>query len=162
MFSCFPLIAYAKTIHVPSEKPNIQAGINAAVDGDTVLVAPGTYIGTGNRDIDFNGKAIVVMSEDGPENTIIFCQSKGLGFYFHNTEDLDSEVNGFMIARGYSGYGGGMRIWSSSPTIKNCIFFKNESVDRGGGINGICTSTYILNCYFFRNNVNYSGGGNRI
>jgi hypothetical protein len=99
------MLSPAKIIRVPYEKPNIQAGIDAAVDGDTVLVASGTYTGTGNRDIDFKGKAIVVMSESGPENTIIFCQRKGRGFYFNNNETLNSEVNVFIIARGYSGYG---------------------------------------------------------
>ena len=31
----------SRTIHVPSEEPTIQAGIDASVDGDTVFVAPG-------------------------------------------------------------------------------------------------------------------------
>ena len=44
----------------------IQEAIDAAVDGDAVLVAPGTYTGDGNRDIDFKGKAITVRSENGP------------------------------------------------------------------------------------------------
>lgn len=30
-------------IHVPCDQPTIQAAINAAGDGDTVLVAPGTH-----------------------------------------------------------------------------------------------------------------------
>jgi len=32
---------------------------------DTVLVADGTYIGEGNKNLDFGGKAITVTSENG-------------------------------------------------------------------------------------------------
>ena len=45
----------------------IQGQIDAAIDGDTVLVAPGTYQGP----IDFRGKAITLVSEHGPLVTII-------------------------------------------------------------------------------------------
>jgi hypothetical protein len=58
--------AVASTIKVPADQPTIQDGINAAVNGDTVLVAPGTY----NENINFNGKAIVVRSSGGPKVTI--------------------------------------------------------------------------------------------
>ena len=64
----------ATTIHVPADQPTIQAGIDAAADGDTVLVADGTYTGDGNRDIDFGGKSIVLKSENGPVLTVIDCE----------------------------------------------------------------------------------------
>ena len=49
----------------------IQDGVDAASDGDTVLVAPGTYTGGGNRDISLFGKAITLKSSDGPSITIM-------------------------------------------------------------------------------------------
>ena len=44
------------------EYPTIQAAINAATDGEVVELADGTYIGPGNRDLDFLGKGITVRS----------------------------------------------------------------------------------------------------
>jgi hypothetical protein len=46
-FTCISLISSATTIHVPGDSATIQAAINGALDGDTVLVAPGTYTGDG-------------------------------------------------------------------------------------------------------------------
>ena len=76
-----PMLISATIIHVPADQSTIQAGIDAAVDGDTVLVADGTYMGDGNRDIDFKGKAITVSSENGAENCIIDCQGSELTDY---------------------------------------------------------------------------------
>ncbi|MGE5303950.1 MAG: hypothetical protein ACM3TN_11595, partial [Alphaproteobacteria bacterium] len=53
----FPSVQ-AATIHVPADQPTIQAAINSAVNSDTVLVAPGTYV----ENINFRGKAITVIS----------------------------------------------------------------------------------------------------
>ena len=81
-----PSIVLSKTIHVPADSATIQAGIDGAAHGDTVLVADGVYKGEGNRNIDFLGKAIVVRSENGPEKTVIDCEGSGRGFYFHSDE----------------------------------------------------------------------------
>src|SRR5262245_43589785 len=59
--------ARAGTIHVPADQPTIQQGIALAVDGDTVLVAPGRYLET----IDLLGKQLVVQSEGGADVTTI-------------------------------------------------------------------------------------------
>ncbi|HEV2355066.1 MAG TPA: hypothetical protein VGR89_12540, partial [Puia sp.] len=61
------------TIHVPADQPTIQAGINAASNGDTVLVAPGTY----KESINFSKKAITLMSSGGPSVTIIDGSNNG-------------------------------------------------------------------------------------
>jgi len=164
--------AFADIIDVAGDQPTIQAGIDAASDGDTVLVANGNYTGAGNKDLDFNGKAITVRSESGPENCIIDCERDGRGFYFHSGEGEDSVVSGFTITNGhkgggagFGGYGGGIYCKSSSPTISNCIITRN-SVERGwmgggygGGIHCESSSATINNCTISNNTADDFGGG---
>ena len=123
---CFLLILFSSpgfgaTIRVPSDQPTIQAGIDASVDGDTVLVADGTYSGPGNIGIDFEGRAISLLSENGPAATIIDCRCDHRGFEFTSGEKLSSILEGFSILGGTSWEGGGIQCEGSSPTIRNCM-----------------------------------------
>jgi pectin methylesterase-like acyl-CoA thioesterase len=67
--------AYAATVHMPAEYPTIQAGIDAAVAGDTVLVAPGTYSDCvhfdedGRRNCAIITRSVTLQSEGGPSVT---------------------------------------------------------------------------------------------
>ena len=54
----FVLNLSATIINVPAEQPTIQAGIDIAVESDTILVQPGTYA----ENINFNGKAVILGS----------------------------------------------------------------------------------------------------
>jgi len=124
---CLPIVAIGAVIHVPADQPTIQAGIDAAVDGDTVIVLDGVYSGVGNRDISFEGKAITVISENGPDSCVIDCQSNGRGFSFHSGETNASILSGFQITNGSgSNYGGGLICIDSSPVIVDCIFLNNH------------------------------------
>ena len=66
-------IVIADVINVPADQTTIQLGIVAADDGDTVIVAAGTYTGSGNKNIDFYGKSIYVTSESGFSELQIIC-----------------------------------------------------------------------------------------
>jgi parallel beta-helix repeat protein len=150
-------------LHVPDEYSAIQAGIDAAAEGDTVLVADGVYTGDGNRDIDFGGKAIVVMSENGPEVTIINCEGSSLdphrGFYFHSGEDSGSVLRGFTIRHGWEEFGGGILSYYSSPTIEGNKVTGNTG-DYGGGIcSRYYSSATIENNRITENTATYDGGG---
>jgi hypothetical protein len=144
LFSLFSS-SIALVLRVPSEYPTIQAGINAAIDGDTVLVAPGTYAGTGNRNIDFLGKGILVTSELGPDSTVIdgagFVVS---GFTFHNDETYSSILKGFTITQ----FSSAIAIYASSPIIINCklLYCGGHFYSDGAGINMTYSSPIVTNC----------------
>lgn len=130
--------AYSTTIYVPSQYSTIQAGISASVNGDTVLVADGTYTGDGNKNLDFGGRAIVLISENGPDNCVIDCQNCGRGFIFHCGETAASVLSGFQVICGIDSgttvsfsFGGGIKIINSSPTIENCIIANNRALFGG-------------------------------
>ena len=138
----------------------IQNGIDAVASSGTVHVANGTYTGTGNKNLDFKGKAITVQSENGPEDCIIDCENAGRGFYFHNGEGQDAVVSGFTITNGYGYDGGAIRCTdSSSPSIINCIILGNESTDDGGAVYCHTASPIFINCIISSNQTLDDGGG---
>ncbi len=154
--------ANAGIIQVPSQQPNIQAGINVAGTGDTVLVANGTYSGAGNTNLNFLGKAITVKSSGGAGGCVINCGNSSRAFHFSMLEGPTSVVDGFTIRNGFSGdKGGGIYCQSSTPTILNCIFDNNVCLGEGGAI--CCTQLLLFDMTItgcsFTNNSAAAGGG---
>jgi hypothetical protein len=125
--------AYAqKTINVPADQATIQGAINLANNGDTVLVAPGTYY----ENINFMGKAITVTSSSGPGTTVIDASGNGSVVTFNNGEGSGSVLNGFTIQHGSASNfeGGGIDIVGTSPTITNNVIQNNMACVEGGAI----------------------------
>jgi len=143
-------------------KRTIQAGINAASNSDTVVVAPGIYSGDDNNDIDFGGRIITLRSEE-PDNadiveaTIIDCNG-GRGFYFRTGESALAMVRGFTIMNGYADYGGAIRCYWASPTIKSCNIIDNTAEYGGGAIDCTHSEAVIIDCNVTDNSAD-SGGG---
>ena len=116
----------------------IQKGIDAAVDGDTVVVWPGTY----DQQANFNGKAITVKSADA-EPAVISNSAIGYAFVFENGEEPNSVLQNFIISNGcFAVYTSG-----SSPTIKNLTI-----VDNYFGIDAYDDAVpAVSNCIFLNN-----------
>jgi hypothetical protein len=157
------LPAQSDIIRVPADQPTIQAGIDAAAVGDQVLVAPGTYTGAGNKDLELRGRDIVVSSEAGAPMTIIDCEGSGRGFNLFPPLTSAARIEGFTIKSGdgdggSNQGGGGMYVVACSPTIAECIFEENVAngflTQGGGGALAIeFSSSLISGCRFVRNRV---------
>lgn len=154
--------------------PTIQTGIDLAANGDTVLVADGTYQGPQNQNVSFNGKSIVVTSQNGPEVTIIDCEgtdeNQNRGFIFNSGENNGAQLDGFTITKDYNMYGAAIYCVNTSPKINNCIITDNTAKKYvgayyctysgvGGGIYCESGSPTISNCKIFKNYSVISGGG---
>jgi hypothetical protein len=153
-------ILTAQIIHVPGNQPTIQAGINAANNGDTVLVAENTYF----ENIRFYGKAITVASlflidgdEDHIDNTIIDGSSatnpdSASTVMFVNGEDTTSIICGFTIQEGTGllnstwdyKYGGGIACWESWPKITHNKIKDNMITDLSLICGGVGIGSFSL------------------
>jgi hypothetical protein len=161
------------TLNVPGEYTTIQAAIDAAINGDIVLVAEDTYY----ENINFKGKAITVAShflvdEDTSHisNTIIdgsqpLYPDSASVVTFWSGEDTNSVLCGFTITGGTGSFrsatntraGGGIVVYLSGAKICNNIVEFNSVSNtgynaRGGGIFVGQSSTTIINNNIIRNN----------
>lgn len=140
---------------------SIQDAIDAAVDGDEIVVAPGTYV----EAVDFLGKAITLRSSGGPEVTVI----DGTGS-FHcakcvNGEGPDTVLDGFTLTGGDASSapttefgGGGMFNADSSPTVSHCTFSENAGII-GGGMFNFHAGPTVSDCLFADNFAVANGAG---
>ncbi len=163
--------ASADVIHVPLDANTIQAGVDMAQAGDTVIVANGIWTGKGNRDVVIPGYDIVVRSANGPANCII--DSQGLetethrAFYLDGANTRATVIEGFTITGGETLPGavqdqfnaGGILIRSGSPTIRGCTLEGNNCSCWGGAL---CSSSAgmprVTQCMFRNNHSDAEGG----
>ena len=72
-----------------------------AGDENVVLVAPGTYSGSLNRNLDFNGTDIWLRSSEGAASTVIDLEGAGRILSLTHGETLSSRLEGFTVRNGY-------------------------------------------------------------
>ncbi len=156
----FALPGIADTINVPVDQPTIQAGIDAAEEGDTVLVAEGVYTGEGNRNLAISDANIILESAGGAAVTVIDCEEQNLAIRI--TAPLDNvEVRGFTIRNGVDANGGGILVLGAVATIADCILTDCDATNSGGGINlnYAGSGTLVTDCTISGCNAAVRGGG---
>lgn len=145
--------ASAATINVPADQSTIQAAINAATNGDTVLVAPGIYFEL----LDFMGKAIKVQSSGGAAVTILDGNNTGPIVSFIHGESSAAVLQGFTLTHAHTNTDGSAVHISgpSSPIIEDNVFVNNVGYSGYSGVaigvSGGTGSPIILRNYFADN-----------
>ena len=157
------------------EWPTIQAAVDESTVGDVIELGDGVFMGEGNREIDYGGKAIHIRSESGePHSCIIDCQDDtgwSRGFSFVSGEEATSILEGVMIVNGTGCeapplcYGGAILCLNARPTIVNCVFYANSTYQpdlagMGGAIWAYCDTgggPTVIDCVFESNRSNIGG-----
>ena len=141
---------------------NIQEAIDAASDGDEIIVAPGTYFSKQGAVVRLNGKSVWLHSSGGSKVTFI----DGLGFVRGlmcvDGETSSTRIQGFTIQNcnatqydwdedgmieSWERSGGGMGNANSSPLLYDCIFSNNNATSGGGGMFNYMSSPNLSNCW---------------
>lgn len=153
---------------------SIQSAIDAAANGDRVLVHAGTYF----EAIDLRGKDLEVLGVDGAESTVIDGTGFGTSTVTMDRGEPEScRFAGFTVVGGVGkpvppfdlGWvgGGGIHVAGSSvPRIEDCVV-RNNTANFGGGVyyggGGLATAgdpDRIKRCRFIDNQaVGPSSGG---
>lgn len=145
-----PFPAGAATIHVPSEYPTIQAGIDAASPGDIVLVACGTYYEHAIR----MDAGIELRSETGEADCVtIDVSGYPVGIWCLSLSQ-PTRIMGLTIT---GASGDGLALQYSQVTVENCRFWRNVETNPAysGGAGVVCGYSYMapsfINCRFEEN-----------
>ena len=150
-------VVAAEIHHVPADFPTIQYAIDAALDGDEIIVAPGTYTSTADEVVDMRGKEIWLHSSNGAEVTIIDGEGVRRGVYCYNGETINTIIEGFTFTNNTAQNGGAIYTRSSDPVFAACTF-TNNTAEYGGVMYNRDGSPTFSNCTFNSNTANDGGG----
>lgn len=145
---------HAATIPV-SPGQSIQAAIDAATTGDTIVVAAGHY----PEVIDFKGKGIVVRSVSGPSQTTIDAAGVNASVVVAASGAAPATLEGFTIMHGTATTGAGIQVGAANLTVRRCIIRGNTAVDGGGVACANLGTLKLEDCRIEENVAANRGGG---
>jgi hypothetical protein len=135
--------------------PNIQAAVNAAGDGDQVVLFDGVFTGPGNWDVTIDAD-VEIRTNGAPGSVIIDCQQQPRAVV---TEYCDPHFYGIVFRNGSATRGGSVYVDSGQPTFDHCTFEDNTATEEGGAMFiGEEAAVTLEYCTFARNHCDGDGG----
>ncbi len=156
----------------------IQAALDAAPDGATVLICPGEYA----EDLLLEGKGLTVASTDGAAATTVLGSGVGAVFTIGDADgvvlegltvtggvaesggggvdvsDSRIEIRACTFTGNLGGFGGGLLANDCDLTVEDSEFLLNEAVHGGGGAYVEVSAGEITGCLFQENESELGGG----
>lgn len=139
---CFE-IAVCSIVNIPADQSSIQDGINSASAGDTVLVAPGTYLESIILSVDSLTIASWYLTTGDTsyiEKTIIDGNGQ-TGFTISAPISEATSIIGFTIQNCEDGISASAKFQLSHNHIVNCV----DGLDYESGVGGICRDNILKN-----------------
>lgn len=182
------LIMHASIIHVPSDYSSIQEAFSAATNGDTIVLANGTY----TENLTVSNKSVVITSQfmfsknesdidqtiwlsaaeaNSPDYTIEASgprtnQLTLLGITFKNNPTTALYFSGYTFIASHlkllNNMGGALSIWDGDAIIKHSLFEGNARSDNGGAVDIQLSNedrTVVIDSCQFKSNTSVSYGG---
>jgi hypothetical protein len=148
--------SFAAVLTVPGSYSTIQEAIDAAAEGDEIVVSPGTYA----EQVRFEGKNVILRSTDPADpavvaSTVIDHNNVGPIVVFAGTESTDCVLSGFTITGGMNPTGGGIFGFGTHATIENNVITGNGAYHGGG----LCECNGTIRNNMISDNVSDWGGG---
>lgn len=157
--------ARAATLNVPGDYPTVQAALDAAAEGDEIVVAPGAY----PESLQFRGPNVVLRSTDPLDPAVVSATvlnasmvnppNRPAVVIFSGQEGPSCRLAGFTVLLGGSDSwdaGGGISGNGTRATIENCVI--QDCVADFGGAIGDCNGL-IRGCVIERNRGKRGAGG---
>ena len=158
-----PIIVFSAQLNVPNSYPTIQDAVNAASNGDEIVIASSNdaYSTAGFINVEIADLAITITS-DAEGLVTIDCNGQNANSLraFEISSESEVTISGITIINGRHSAGGAILINNSSLTLDNCTVSGCSSIGSGGAIyaDGQSTNLTITNCLLQNNTAEYSGG----
>jgi parallel beta-helix repeat protein len=152
MVALLTLVAFSTTasaayIYVPADHTTIQGAITAAVNGDTIIVADGTYIITAA--INVNKGVTITGNVANPGNVVVQHSPASTSLNGFEIGAADITIQGFKIIGCHRGvHFGRSDVTSTGCTITNCVFDNNHenAIGEVAAENTTISNNAITNC----------------